>query len=128
MRRVSAIALIMILQSSPAFACKDLGAERPFFASKSKPIASLLKQSMDIMHEDMDAAKASGKADQDFLAMMIPHHEGAINMAKAVLAHSSDEYVRGLALEIIADQTLEIELMKGMLAKVKAGQAAGARN
>lgn len=71
-----------------------------------------MNDSMGIMDRDMQAAGSTGKIERDFLAMMIPHHVGAINMAQSVLLHSKDPQVRNLALQIITDQTNEIELMK----------------
>ena len=63
------------------------------------------------MMEDMHAPGYSGKADIDFLAMMIPHHAGAVDMARLVLQHGRDPATRQLAEEIIASQTIEIESM-----------------
>jgi len=76
---------------------------------------------MDRMMRDMHAAGASGDADVDFLAMMIPHHEGAVEMARLVLVHGRDPLVRQLADEIIAGQTTEITAMRARLARLKRG-------
>jgi uncharacterized protein (DUF305 family) len=56
------------------------------------------------------------KADVDFLAMMIPHHQGAVEMARLVLIHGKDPLTRRLAEEIIASQTVEIAAMRRRLA------------
>jgi uncharacterized protein (DUF305 family) len=71
------------------------------------------------MMSDMHAAAATGNADIDFLAMMIPHHAGAVGMAHAVLRHGRDAITRQLAEEIIAGQTVEIEGMQRRLAALK---------
>ena len=71
---------------------------------------------MATMMRDMHAAGASGDPDADFLAMMIPHHAGAIEMARLVLLHGRDPTTRQLAEEIIASQTIEIEGMTRRLA------------
>jgi uncharacterized protein (DUF305 family) len=67
--------------------------------------------SMKEMDHDMSAAPMDGNADHDFAAMMIPHHQGAVDMAKAELSHGRDPTMRRLAEEIIADQKSEIDLM-----------------
>ena len=70
---------------------------------------------MDKMHKDMMYPTQTGDADQDFLATMIPHHQGAVEMARLVLIHGSDPLVRRLAEEIIAGQQSEIEAMRARL-------------
>src|SRR5215203_3206196 len=64
------------------------------------------------MMSDMHAPGYTGNADVDFLAMMIPHHEGAVEMARLVLVHGKDPLTRQLAEEIIASQSAEILAMK----------------
>lgn len=73
------------------------------------------------MMRDMHSPGYSGDADRDFLAMMIPHHEGAVDMARLVLIHGRDPLVRQLAEEIIASQTVEIAAMRGRLAVLLEG-------
>ena len=70
----------------------------------------------DKMHKDM-AIQFSGDADVDFFRGMIPHHQGAIDMAKVVLAHGKDAETKKLAEEIIAAQEKEIAMMKEWLKK-----------
>src|SRR5262249_52456154 len=59
--------------------------------------------------------------DHDFAAMMIPHHQGAVDMAKAVLLHGKDPALRRLAQEIIVTQQQEIAVMRLRLAALKVG-------
>jgi uncharacterized protein (DUF305 family) len=70
----------------------------------------------DKMHKDM-AISFSGNADVDFARGMIPHHQGAIDMAKVVLAHGKDPELRKLATDIIAAQDKEIAFMQAWLKK-----------
>ncbi len=76
---------------------------------------------MDRMMKDMHAPGYTGNADVDFLAMMIPHHEGAVEMARLVLVHGRDPLTRQLADEIIASQTAEIGAMRQRLAILRRG-------
>jgi uncharacterized protein (DUF305 family) len=63
------------------------------------------------MMNDM-AVKPTGDVDADFVAMMIPHHQGAIEMALAVLRHGRNPQIRRLAQEIIVTQQQEIAVMR----------------
>ena len=68
------------------------------------------------MHEGM-AIEFTGNADVDFIRGMIPHHQGAVDMAKIVLEHGTDPEVRKLAEGVIAAQEAEIAWMQDWLAK-----------
>jgi uncharacterized protein (DUF305 family) len=74
---------------------------------------------MQTMMNDMHAPGYTGDPDVDFLAMMIPHHEGAVEMARLLLIHGKDPLTRRLAEEIIASQTTEIAAMKQRLALLR---------
>ena len=71
--------------------------------------------SMGKMHMAMETVKPSGDTDIDFVRLMLPHHQAAIDMAKTQLQYGKDPQVRRLAQEIITDQQSEIELMKRWL-------------
>jgi uncharacterized protein (DUF305 family) len=71
-----------------------------------------LMKSMQTMHAAMGAAKPSGNDDLDFVNLMLPHHQAAVDMAKTELLHGSDPQMRRLAQEIITDQESEIQLMQ----------------
>jgi len=66
---------------------------------------------MNKMMTDMEI-KPSGDVDRDFVAMMIPHHQGAIDMAQAELRYGRNEQLRRLAQEIIVSQSQEIAAMR----------------
>jgi len=82
--------------------------------------------SMAAMMQAMHAPGYSGDADADFLAMMVPHHQGAIDMARLVLQHGRDPVTRQLAEEIIAGQTVEIQSMQRRLHTLQQRTAKGA--
>jgi hypothetical protein len=79
------------------------------------PDWSELVASMDKMHMAMGAVVRSGNSDVDFVRLMLPHHQAAIDMAKTQLLYGRDPQMRRLAQEIITDQQLEIELMQRWL-------------
>jgi uncharacterized protein (DUF305 family) len=68
------------------------------------------------MHKDM-AIHYTGDANKDFVAGMIPHHQGAIDMAKVVLQYGNDPELRKLADEIIAAQSKEIAFLRAWQAR-----------
>jgi uncharacterized protein (DUF305 family) len=78
--------------------------------------ATAMHAGMERMMHDMHSAGESGNPDVDFLAMMIPHHEGAVEMARLVLVHGRDPATRRLAEDIITSQTTEIFAMSRRLA------------
>lgn len=88
-----------------------------FVASSDKPFAALMNDAMAIMDRDMAAAPMNGEPGHDFVTMMMPHHQGAIDMAKAVLLNTQDPGLRNLALGIIAEQQNEINVMRAWLAR-----------
>jgi len=88
-------------QSAPAKAA-DTPSTKAFMAANDK------------MHRDMEV-QFTGDADVDFLMGMIPHHQGAVEMAKIVLQYGKDPKVNALAQQIIADQEKEIALMQDLL-------------
>ncbi len=73
---------------------------------------SELRKSMGAMHVAMAGVQSSGNSDVDFVKLMLPHHQAAIDMAKTELLFGKDPQMRRLAQEIITDQQSEIELMQ----------------
>jgi uncharacterized protein (DUF305 family) len=63
----------------------------------------------------MEKAPMTGDPDHDFASMMIPHHQGTIDMAKAELLYGKDPALRRLSQEIVVTQEQEIEVMRTRL-------------
>jgi uncharacterized protein (DUF305 family) len=93
----------------------DHSEEQPFLAENA---AAMNKMMMDM------AIKPVGDVDRDFVAMMVPHHQGAIDMAKAELKYGHNEQLRRLAQEIVTTQQTEIKAMRDALS---GGQPSAAR-
>jgi|ETN07SMinimDraft_1059922.scaffolds.fasta_scaffold253124_1 uncharacterized protein (DUF305 family) len=75
--------------------------------------SALMAQAMQRMHDAM-IVEPTGNPDRDFAAMMIPHHQGSVDMARAQLQYGKDERLRRLALEIIIEQEQEIAVMQDL--------------
>ena len=84
--------------------------------SSTDPAISAFQAVNEKMHRDM-MITFTGDADRDFVAGMIPHHQGAIDMAEVVLKYGKDPKIRKLAKEIIVAQNKEIAFMKAWLAE-----------
>lgn len=78
----------------------------------SDPQWSEFMANMHKMHSAMVSVQPSGDGDVDFVRLMLPHHQAAIDMAKSQLTYGKDPQVRRLAQEIITDQQSEVELMQ----------------
>ena len=80
-----------------------LAEEAPFLAENDAAMSRMMAGM---------AVKPTGDVDRDFVAMMVPHHQGAIDMAGAVLRYGHNEQLRRLAQEIIVTQQQEIAAMR----------------
>ncbi|MEO6958557.1 MAG: DUF305 domain-containing protein [Burkholderiaceae bacterium] len=86
-----------------------------FIASTAKPFSDLMNDAMAVMDDGMMRAPMNGQADHDFITMMMPHHQGAVDMAKSVLLYTQDPEIQNLALGIITEQQNEIHVMQAWL-------------
>jgi uncharacterized protein (DUF305 family) len=78
-------------------------AEAPYLAEN---VSAMTKMMIDM------GIRPSGNVDADFVAMMVPHHQGAVEMAQAELRHGRNEPLRRMAQEIIVTQLQEITAMQ----------------
>jgi uncharacterized protein (DUF305 family) len=85
----------------------------------------VMKDSMERMDNGMKSGPMNGDVDHDFATMMMPHHQGAIDMAKAELLYGKDPVMRRLAEEIVVDQQSEIQAMQLWLSKQPTTTPAG---
>lgn len=83
----------------------------PGLSSEADRFLAENSAAMDRMMADM-AVPPTGDVDRDFAAMMIPHHQGAIDMAQALLRHGRNESLRRIAQQIIVEQQQEIAAMR----------------
>jgi Domain of unknown function (DUF305) len=89
-----------------AAVCIPVQAEKPIAEFRAENIAAMGKMMAGM------AVKSSNDVDRDFANIMIPHHQGAIDMAEAELRYGHNEQLRRIAQEIIVDQQQEIAAMR----------------
>ena len=120
MSRLSIVTALSLALAAPAFAQQGHHqhsvAPGPQRAATEPPSTRDFQAANARMHRDMDIA-FSGNADRDFAAGMIPHHQGAIEMARIQLRHGTDPEMRKLAEEIIQAQEAEIARLRAFLAR-----------
>ena len=103
---VTAFALAVLSIPIAAFAAGPAGAsaeEAPFLLENDKAMTTMM---------DEMSIKPTGDVDHDFVAMMVPHHQGAIEMAQAVLRYGRNPQIKRLAQEITVTQQQEIVVMR----------------
>jgi uncharacterized protein (DUF305 family) len=111
------LALLVLAYPAYSSAQQAASADKAEQPNKETAEASFMAENqaaMSKMMMDM-AVKPSGNVDADFTAMMIPHHQGAVEMAKAELQYGHNRKLRRIARNIIAGQTQQIGAMKAAL-------------
>jgi uncharacterized protein (DUF305 family) len=81
----------------------DNSAEASFMSENESAMSEMMTDMM---------VKPTGDIDRDFVAMMVPHHQGAVDMAQAELKYGHNELLRRLARQIIANRQNEITVMR----------------
>jgi hypothetical protein len=114
-RPAAAIAIFLLIAVAA-------GASRADEAAAGTAVVKAFEAANAKMHAGM-AAPLSGDADRDFVTGMIPHHQGAIDMARIVLEHGQDPEIRALARAIIDAQSGEIAVLQAWLASHPAREA-----
>jgi len=99
----------------PARAAEAPSSGRAMTPADAQAFATLMAESMVKMHEGMNV-RQTHDPDRDFAAMMVPHHQGAVDMALVELRFGHDPRLRRLAEGIIVEQRQEIEVMQRILA------------
>lgn len=103
---IGAVLLLLaaLTAAAPALAGTATGSDAERFAAENEVAMTRMMDGMSV--------HPSGNVDEDFAAMMIPHHQGAIDMAMAELRYGKNEQLRRIAQEIIVDQMQEIAAIR----------------
>ena len=106
-----------------AFAPRATQFVTPLLVAPPPAATSEFHRALQTVMVQMDAAMCitpSADADRDFARAMIPHHQGAVEMAKLELLHGHDPRLRRLAQGIVVEQSQEIALLRSVLASPSA--------
>ena len=120
MKRVAyRIAVLVVLMAGGGLCTRQQTSDRHSPNETRENDWSELMASAERMHAAMRSVAPSGNSDIDFVRLMLPHHQAAIDMAKTQLMYGKDPEIRRLAQEIITDQQSEIQLMQLWLKRQK---------
>jgi uncharacterized protein (DUF305 family) len=103
-------------------ACSFAASASAQAGSGADPDWSKLMASMDKMHTAMSTIERSGNGDVDFVKLMLPHHQAAVDMAATQLLYGKDPQMRALAQKILSDQQSEITQMQRWLKQQQPAQ------
>jgi len=118
MPKLTAITALVLTLSAPAFSQPEHAGHQ------SAGYHAEMMAGMKKMEQEMKAAPMTGNPDVDFAAMMIPHHQGAVDMAKTQLKYGKDEKLRAMATTIIESQEKEIKEMQDRIEELQASDSA----
>jgi uncharacterized protein (DUF305 family) len=113
-RSLLVVAFVALLLSGGSVLAEDMKGMSMTMKPATTPADKAFAASMKTMMTSMNV-KPTGNPDKDFALMMIPHHQGAIDMAKVELQYGADPELRQLATDIVAAQEKEIAQMKAWL-------------
>jgi uncharacterized protein (DUF305 family) len=115
-RQALSVAIALGWLAFGSAAAQEVQHHAPGHAPADDPATQAYLAASERMHRDM-AIEFTGNPDVDFARGMIAHHQGAIDMARALLEHGQDPEIRALATAIIAAQEQEIAFLRSWLEK-----------
>lgn len=121
-RRLATLAVVALLLVAPAALAQTPQPVQPTMpgAPGGAAIAQHrpeMRQAMEKMNRDMVGVPMTGNPDRDFAAMMVPHHQGALDMSRVYLQEGKDPEMRRMAEKIIQDQEKDIRELREWMAK-----------